>query len=55
MCNRLLLRGVCETKEGQLESLESQPNSFHISEMEGIESGDFVMNDCETTEVEVDN
>ncbi len=36
-------------------ALESQRNNIQISEMEGIENGEFVLNDCETTEVEVDN
>ncbi len=42
-------------KYGWKATLESQKNNIQISEMEGIENGDFVLNDCETTEVEVDN
>lgn len=36
-------------------TLETQRNEFAINEMEGIESGTFVISDCESTEIEVDN
>lgn len=36
-------------------TLESQRNDISIKDMEGIESGIFVITDCESTELEVDN
>lgn len=36
-------------------TLELQRNGATMQEIEGIESGDFVINDCEATEIEVDN